>query len=65
MPLSTREEAVLRHLVRGRTCRQIAGDLGICEAAVKRNLIRLFQKTGFENRSQAVNWARENGFDKT
>ena len=65
MPLSEREQTILRHLVRGGTNRQIADDLGVTEAAVARLLIRLFQKIGVDNRSQAVDWARQNGFDNT
>ena len=65
MPLSEREQAILRHLVRGATSRQIADDLGVTEAAVRMLLIHLFQKIGVDNRSQAVDWARQNGFDNT
>jgi DNA-binding NarL/FixJ family response regulator len=65
MPLSEREQALLRHLVRARTNRQIAGDLGLTEAAVQQQLLRLFQTIGVDNRSQAVDWARENGFENT
>jgi DNA-binding NarL/FixJ family response regulator len=65
MPLSEREQAILRHLVSGGTNRQIADDLGVSEAAVTRLLILLFQKIGVDNRSQAVDWVRQNGFDNT
>ena len=62
-PLSARELAILRHLVRDSTGSQIAGDLGITEAAVYVHLTRLFRKLGVENRSQARAWARDNGID--
>jgi len=61
MPLSERERAILRQLMRGTADRQIARDLDITEAAVKAHLTRLFQKFGVENRSQAIAWARDNG----
>jgi DNA-binding NarL/FixJ family response regulator len=65
MPLSEREQTVLRHLVGGGTNRQIADDLGVSEATVRTLLVRLFQKIGVGNRSQAVDWARQNGIDNT
>jgi DNA-binding CsgD family transcriptional regulator len=57
-PLSARERAILRHLVRGSTNSQIAGDLGIAEAVVNAHLNQLYRKLGVENRSQATAWAR-------
>jgi two-component system, NarL family, nitrate/nitrite response regulator NarL len=63
MPLSARELAILRHLMRGSTNKQIASDLGITEAGVKAHLTRLFRKLDVENRSQARVWARDNGID--
>jgi two-component system nitrate/nitrite response regulator NarL len=63
MPLSERERAILHHLARDRTNRQIADDLGLTEAALTGHLIRLFQKIGVANREQAADWARQNGFD--
>jgi DNA-binding NarL/FixJ family response regulator len=61
MPLSERERAILRQLMRGTANRQIARDLDITEAAVKVHLTHLFRKFGVENRSQAITWVRDNG----
>jgi LuxR family transcriptional regulator, positive regulator of biofilm formation len=65
MLLSEREQTILRHLVRSRTSRQIADELGVSQAALAQSLRRLFQKIDVDNRSQAVDWARQNGFDNT
>jgi DNA-binding NarL/FixJ family response regulator len=63
MPLSPRELAIIRHLIRGSTNRQIARDLGISEAVVRVSLTGLYRKLGVENRLQVRAWAREHGFD--
>jgi DNA-binding CsgD family transcriptional regulator len=65
MLLSEREQTILRHLVRSRTSRQIADELGVSEAALAQSLRRLLHKIGVDNRSQAVDWARQNGFENT
>jgi DNA-binding NarL/FixJ family response regulator len=62
MRLSEREQAILRQLACGRTDNEIARDLGLAEAILKRHLIRLFKKLGVDNRARAVDWARQQGF---
>ncbi len=61
VPLSGRETAILRQLVRGTTNKEIASDLGISEAAVRAHLRELYHKLGVKDRSQARMWARDNG----
>ena len=62
MRLSEREQAILRQLACGRTDNEIARDLGLVEAMLKSHLIRLFKKLEVDDRSQAVEWARQHGF---
>jgi len=64
MPFSERELAIMSHLGRRSTNRQIARDLGITEGAIKVHLARLFQKLGVESRSDAGAWARDNGIGR-
>ncbi len=61
LPLSDRETAILRHLVRGTTDKEIASDLGLTEATVRAHLRQLYRKLGVKDRSQARTWARDNG----
>ncbi len=65
MPLSERELAILRYLIRGSTNRQIAQELGITEASLKTHMTRLFQKLGVENRLQARTWAGNHPIDNS
>lgn len=58
-PLSPRESAVLEKLRGGGSNKDIANDLGICEATVKVHLRTCFQKIGVKNRTQAAVWAAE------
>ncbi|MEO0465159.1 MAG: response regulator transcription factor [Pseudomonadota bacterium] len=58
-PLSPREDAVLRKLREGGSNKDIAKELGICEATVKVYLRTCFQKIGVKNRTQAAVWASE------
>jgi DNA-binding NarL/FixJ family response regulator len=44
MPLSERERAILRQLMRGTANRQIARDLDITEAAVKMHLTGIIHR---------------------
>ncbi len=61
LPLSDRETAILRHLVRGTTDKEIANDLGLTEATVRAHLRQLYRKLGVKDRSQARTWGRDNG----
>lgn len=60
--LSRREVLILRQLVRGATIRLIACDLDVSEAMVAASLKPIYRKLGVDNRPQAVDWARKNGF---
>jgi DNA-binding CsgD family transcriptional regulator len=58
-PLSPREIEVLRLLARGRTNREIAGELGISERTVDRHVSNLFAKLDVSTRSAATAYAYE------
>ena len=54
VPLTPRELEVLRHLVTGKTNRQIAKELHLSLSTVKRNLERIISKLGVSDRTQAA-----------
>jgi len=54
VPLTRREEQVLRQLCEGSTNRDIAGGLGLTEVAVKMHVRTLCAKLGAANRTQAA-----------
>jgi two-component system NarL family response regulator len=60
-PLSDREIEVLTNIVRGRSNKEIAGDLGISENTVKFHTTRIFEKLGVLDRVQAATAAIERG----
>lgn len=49
-----RERRVLQGIFEGRTNKQIAGDVGVSESAVKATLQQLFRKTDVRTRAQLV-----------
>ena len=57
--LTEREQHVLRGIFEGLTNKEIAGQLGVSEGAVKATLQQLFQKTRVRTRSQLVRIALE------
>lgn len=57
--LSARESAILEKLVDGGTNKDIANQLGICEATVKVHLRACYRKIGAKNRTQAAMWAAQ------
>lgn len=57
--LSTREIEILQALQTGASNRQIAARLFISEATVKTHLIHIYTKLGVDNRTAAVDKARE------
>lgn len=57
--LSKRERMILKRLCDGGSNKDIANDLGICEATVKVHLRACFRKIGAKNRTQAAMWAIE------
>ena len=59
--LSTREREILLGLARGRTNRELAGDLIVSEATVKTHVSNLLTKLGVRSRVQAVILAYEAG----
>jgi DNA-binding NarL/FixJ family response regulator len=60
-PLSDREIEVLTMIVRGRSNKEIAGDLGISENTVKFHTTRIFEKLSVLDRVQAATAAIERG----
>lgn len=54
-----RDQQILRFVVEGLANKEIAGELGISESAVKASLQQLFAKTGVRTRSQLVRAALE------
>lgn len=61
LPLTEREEEVLRSLARGRSNREIAGDLHISMGTVKTHLSNLQDKVGARNRVELAAFAWESG----
>lgn len=57
--LTERERQVLRGIFEGLTNKEIAGQIGVSEGAVKATLQQLFQKTRVRTRSQLVRIALE------
>lgn len=57
--LSAREIEILQALATGATNRELARSLFISEATVKTHLVHIYQKLGVENRTAAINVARE------
>ena len=57
--LSPRESIILQKLREGSTNKDIANDLGICQATVKVHLRACYRKIGAKNRTQAAVWASE------
>jgi len=59
--LSARERQVLRLVARGRSNKQIAGELVITERTVKFHMTSILNKLGADNRAQAIAIAAERG----
>jgi two-component system NarL family response regulator len=59
--LSPREIEVLRHIVEGRSNKEIANALGLSEVTVKFHIGRILQKLGVEDRTQAATTAIARG----
>ena len=62
VPLTTREEEVLRYLTEGLSNAEIAEKLVIGHETVKTHVKRICMKTGARDRTQAVVWAYQSGF---
>ena len=60
--LTTRENEVLKYVLRGRLNKQIAADLGINERSVKRHRTSLMRKLGIKSVAELVALAREAGW---
>lgn len=59
--LTPRESEVLRCITRGRSNREIAGDLGIAEKTVRIHVSSLLEKMGARDRTQATIFALQRG----
>jgi pimeloyl-ACP methyl ester carboxylesterase/DNA-binding CsgD family transcriptional regulator len=62
LSLSTREREILTHIVDGLTNIEIGGALFISEKTVRNHITRIFSKLEVRTRTQAMVFARENGF---
>ena len=60
-PLSDRELDVLKHLVRGKSNKEIASTLNIAEGTVKNHMTNILGKLGVLDRTQAALKAKEMG----
>jgi DNA-binding NarL/FixJ family response regulator len=59
--LTPRQNDVLRGLARGKSNREIGGDLGLSEATVKVHVTAIFKCLNVSNRNQAVKLAEQRG----
>ncbi|NNG18934.1 response regulator transcription factor [Naumannella sp. ID2617S] len=59
LALTARELEILTAIATGRSNREVARSLFISEATVKTHLVHVFDKLGVDNRTQAVQVARE------
>ena len=59
--ITSRERRVLQLLSTGKTNKQIAVDMFVCEKTVEYHLGNLFTKTGSKTRVAVVVWALQNG----
>jgi PAS domain S-box-containing protein len=61
--LTDREREVLRHIAQGRSDTAIAEQLGLSRNTVRNHVARVYAKVGAHNRSEAVIWARNRGYN--
>jgi len=59
--LTPRERELVRGISRGRSNREIASELGICEQTVKNQLTVVFQKLHIKNRLELAVYAMRHG----
>ncbi|MCC6316562.1 MAG: response regulator transcription factor [Gemmatimonadaceae bacterium] len=59
--LTKREAAILAHVARGASNKEVAAALGITETTVKAHLVHVFEKLGVDNRTAAARVALERG----
>lgn len=59
--LTERELQVLKAIVRGRSNKEIASELGLAEITVKQHLTNVFEKLGVHDRTQAATAAIQRG----
>jgi putative nucleotidyltransferase with HDIG domain len=62
IPLSPRQREIVRGLARGRTYKQIGGELGVSDSTIRTHLHQLYKKLGVVDRAQAVLLATERGW---
>jgi DNA-binding NarL/FixJ family response regulator len=59
--LTSREQQILRQILKGKTNREIARALAISEKTVQYHLDRIYNKTGARTRLLAGIWALQHG----
>lgn len=60
-PLTTRELEVVKHIVSGKTYKEIAVSLGLGYETVKTYAARIRKKLGFNSKVLIALWAQEKG----
>lgn len=60
---SSRQIEVLKLLAAGKTNREIAAALFVCDETIKTHFKAIFKLLGAKNRVEALRLAREKGFD--
>lgn len=63
--LSRREAEILDHLIKGKTNKMIARELGIEEITIKIHLRNVYRKLGASNRADAVRISLQSGWSNT
>jgi DNA-binding NarL/FixJ family response regulator len=63
MEISEREQEVFELLLEGKTNRQIAAHLCICEKTVEKHLTNIYAKVGVASRTEAILWGIERSRD--
>jgi DNA-binding NarL/FixJ family response regulator len=54
LPISKREQDVLKLMLKGKTNKEISKELGICVGTTKAHVSRIFDKTDCRNRSEII-----------
>lgn len=59
--LTTRERKILKILATGKSNKQIAADMFVCEKTIEFHLAKLYTKSGKRTRIATVVWALQKG----
>ena len=64
-PLTMAEIVVVKYICHGYTSGKIATELNRSESTIKNHRHKIYEKTGVNNISDLMTWARKNNFDTT